>query len=233
MDSKINIKNILILLLFYSLGYVSNIVVLNWADIDIYGYISKIQNESVVQEIPVQEDIAIPECDPCICEEEEIDTCPILIDISGAVQSPGVYCFDKQSTVVDAVKKAKGFTQDAAFKYISMKINLASVMVDNSKIYIPFNMDSNCKLLTFDLPKDIVDITIPDVEKEEDITDIPSECISINTATLEELDTLNGVGPSIAQKIIDGRPYTKLDDLLNVSGIGESTLEKFIDVICL
>ena len=166
MDSKINIKNILILFLFYSFGYISNIVVLNWAEIDIYEYISKIQNESVIQEIPVQEDIPVSECDPCICEEEEEDSCPILIDISGAVQSPGVYCFDKQSTVVDAVKKAKGFTQDAAFKYISMKINLASVMVDHSKIYIPFNTDSNCRLLTFNLPKDIVDITIPDTEDD-------------------------------------------------------------------
>jgi competence protein ComEA len=50
---------------------------------------------------------------------------------------------------------------------------------------------------------------------------------------LEELETLNGVGPSTAQKIIDGRPYTKIEDLLNVSGIGEATLNKFKDSICL
>lgn len=236
MEGKIEYKNILILLLFFIIGYVSNILVENWADIDVYRYISTLRDENIVEEIPsnivLEEEL---ECEPCICEEIEQDICPVLVDISGAVNSPGVYCFEKGSTVVDAIKKAKGFTSIAGFKYISMRINLATQMVDNSKIYIPFETDYDCKLLTFDLPKEIIDITIPDTveeEKDKDINSV-SECISINTATQKELESLNGVGPSTALKILDGRPYSKLEDLLNVSGIGEATLNKFIDSICL
>jgi competence ComEA-like helix-hairpin-helix protein len=59
------------------------------------------------------------------------------------------------------------------------------------------------------------------------------DCISINHATSEELQTLNGVGPSTATKIIDGRPYFNINDLLNVSGIGPATLEKLEPHVCL
>ncbi len=233
MGSKIKLKNISILSLFFCLGYISNILVLNWGEIDIYQYISKLREENVITEI--EENIVVEKeiCEPKVVIEEEVDTCPILVDISGAVKSPGVYCFEKGSSVVDAVKKAKGFTLDAGFKYISMRINLATVMVDNSKIYIPFEMDYDCKLLTFNLPKDVVDITIPDIEDGEEDTEEPSECISINTATQQELETLSGVGPSTALKIVEGRPYTVLEDLLNVSGIGEATFNGFKDSICL
>ncbi len=232
MGSKVKVKNIFILSLFFCLGYISNILVLNWGEIDIYQYISNLREESVITEI--EENVVVEKeiCEPEVVIEEEIDTCPILIDISGAVKSPGVYCFEKGSSVVDAVKKAKGFTLDAGFKYISMRINLATVMIDNSKIYIPFEVDYDCKLLTFDLPKDVIDITIPDVEQEED-SEQPSECISINTATQQELETLSGVGPSTALKIVEGRPYTVLEDLLDVSGIGDATFNGFKDSICL
>ena len=55
--------------------------------------------------------------------------------------------------------------------------------------------------------------------------------IDINTATLEQLDTLPGVGPKTAQLIVDGRPYAKVDDLLRVKGIGPATLAKLKDLV--
>jgi competence protein ComEA len=57
--------------------------------------------------------------------------------------------------------------------------------------------------------------------------------VNINTATKEQLITLNGVGEATAKRIIDGRPYSQINDLLNVSGIGEATLAKFKDDICI
>lgn len=231
MQSSAKLKNIFILFFVFITGFLSHMFLIHYQDIDIFSLISKLNSETVVEEIKVEpkEEVLAEKIEEV---KEEVDLCPVLVDINGAVVNPGVYCFDKGASVIDAVKKAKGFTTDAGFKYISMKINLATVILDNSKIYIPFEKDYDCSLLAFSLPKEIVDITIPDTEQEEEQEDSET-CISINTATLEELDSLDGVGPSTAQKIIDGRPYEVLEDLLNVSGIGESTFNKFKENICL
>ena len=63
-------------------------------------------------------------------------------------------------------------------------------------------------------------------------SDSTQSCININTATKDQLTTLDGVGESTAQKIIDARPFSTIEDILNVSGIGESTYAKFKDDIC-
>ena len=202
-------------------------------NIDILSLISGFDDEVVIEKI-IEEDVKGLEIDCLeqVSEEEAIDPCPVLVDIGGAVKTPGVYCFEKEASVIDAVKKAKGFTKDAGLEYISMKINLATKMVDNSKIYIPFEKDYDCKLLTFSLPKEIVEITTPETEPEEP-EEVSTECISINDATQQELETLEGIGPSTATKIIEGRPYEVLEDLLNVSGIGETTFNNIEDSICL
>ena len=241
MEGQIKGKNIFILLLFFLLGFFTHVAVINWGNIDISPIISSLNRETVIEEVVESEEVADTVCTPAQENEEKVkqeeDPCPVLVDISGAVSTPGVYCFADGASIIDAVKRANGFTQDAGFKYISMKMNLSAEMKDNSKVYIPFENDYNCNLLAFSLPKEVVDIINAPQESNEDVNNGDSAndggCISINNATLQELETLNGVGPSTAQKIIDGRPYTKIEDLLNVSGIGEATLNKFKDSICL
>lgn len=241
MEGQIKIKNIFILLLFFLLGFFMHVAVVNWGNIDISPIISSLKGETVIEEIKeTEENGESVQCDVLVKSEnselQEEDPCPVLVDISGAVSTPGVYCFAQGTSVIDAVKRANGFTQDAGFKYISMKMNLSSVMKDNSKVYIPFESDYDCTLLAFSLPKGVVDIVIPpqDDNEDEDIDDTEeNDCVSINNGTQAELETLDGVGPSTAQKIIAGRPYSKIEDLLNVSGIGEATFNKFKDSICL
>lgn len=241
MEGQIKGKNIFILLLFFLLGFFTHVAVINWGDIDISPIMSSLNRETVIEEVAEGKEVVDTVCNP-VAEnedkgEEKEDPCPVLVDISGAVSTPGVYCFTEGASIIDAVKRANGFTQDAGFKYISMKMNLSAVMKDNSKVYIPFESDYNCNLLAFSLPKEVVDIINAPQESNDDVDNGDSTndggCISINNATLQELETLNGVGPSTAQKIIDGRPYSKIEDLLNVSGIGEATLNKFKDSICL
>ena len=244
MEGQIKAKNILILLFFFLLGFFMHVAVINWGNIDITPLISSLNEEIVIEEVKeeTEENGESLQCDVNAesknSESQEEDPCPVLVDISGAVSTPGVYCFAQGASVIDAVKRANGFTQDAGFKYISMKMNLSSVMIDNSKVYIPFESDYDCNLLAFSLPKEVVDIVIPpqnDSEDENEDLDNTEEngCISINNATQAELETLDGVGPSTAQKIIEGRPYAMIEDLLDISGIGESTFNKFKDKICL
>ncbi len=229
MESSIETKNILILLSLFLLGFLVGITISNIEKENIDLLLSQLRKESTldiqIEEVEEVKEVVVVE------EEEEIDPCPVRVDIAGAVKNPGVYCLEKDSAVIDVIRKAGGLIPSVAYKYLGMKVNLATLLTDNSKIYIPFEEDSICELLQFKLPKDVTNITEPKPPEEQENTQ--NECISINSATLEELDSLDGVGPSTAQKIIDGRPYEVLEDLLNVSGIGEATFEKFKDQICL
>ena len=131
------------------------------------------------------------------------------------------------------MNSSKGLKKGYAKDYLSRKINLALPLRNNQKIYIPFEQDVDCKLQEFAVIAKDVEDNFNDPETNTDTDNGETECININTATKEGLDTLDGIGPSTAQKIIDGRPYTQITGLLNVSGIGQATLDKFKDKICI
>lgn len=160
-----------------------------------------------------------------------VSRCSIVVDIAGAVSKPGVYCLEEGSNIYDAVELAKGFVEGIAHKYVSMKMNLSSNLTNHQKIYIPFESDVYCELKSLQYVKDDENGSVEGLNQDSITEDTPS-CININTATKDQLTTLDGVGESTAQKIIDGRPYSETADILNVSGIGEATYEKFKDDIC-
>jgi competence protein ComEA len=174
-----------------------------------------------------------------VCPEPEVvnTQCTIFVDISGALKTPGVYCFDPGDRVIDAVKKAGGFNTNTSLEYVARSINLSKVLVNNQKIYIPSKEELLCELKPFTLKEEEVVIQNPEenISPGVDIIDNPVEnnCININTASITELDSLTGIGPSTAQKIIDSRPYNLVTDLLKVSGIGQATFDKFKDNICI
>lgn len=182
--------------------------------------------------------------------------CTTYVDVSGALVKPGVYCLNSDALIIDAVNEAGGFSREAALKFIARKINLAQPLVSNQKLYFPYEKELICSL------QPLVDesiwieemmnnpvVELPTVEPYTDIeqtsktppASTPStptnsdngQCVNINTATKEQLITLNGIGEVTAKKIIEGRPYECIEDLLNVSGIGEATFTKFKDDICI
>lgn len=162
-----------------------------------------------------------------VVAQEQKPSCSLFIDVSGAVTNPNVYCLPEGSLIIDAIKKAGGFKKGLyAKEYIQSNINLAQKLESNQKLYIPFKNEFKYSKLKYDLVP-VVD-TI-DVSKGGD----SGNCISINIGSLEELDSLKGVGPSLAQKIIEGRPYKQVEDLNNISGIGDSLYSSIKDSVCL
>jgi len=142
---------------------------------------------------------------------------PIIVQIAGAVPRPGVYALAKGSRVQDAISAAGGFLAEAD----KTGINLARALDDGEQLEIPYAEGSSPVLGT----------PLPASTEATSST----ELIDINTASLAELDSLPGIGPTTAQKIIDYReqngPFLTKEDIINVSGIGPGTYERLKDLI--
>ncbi len=144
--------------------------------------------------------------------EKEDESSSIVIDVKGAVNQPDVYEIPKGARVFEAIQKAGGLREDAD----ELAVNLASPLQDGMVVYIPLKGE------TKENP-----FTSQNMMKEEDSD---QQKVNINAATSEELQTLTGIGPSKAEAIIAYReeqgPFTKIEDLLEVTGIGEKSFEK-------
>ncbi|KXG74621.1 ComE operon protein 1 [Fervidicola ferrireducens] len=138
----------------------------------------------------------------------------IVIHIAGAVKNPGVYELEEGSRVIDAVKAAGGYIPEADIA----GINLAKKLQDEDKIYIPQVGESPAS-------GDAVNGGISPSDGK----------ININSAGLDELDKLPGIGPALAQRIIDYRnqhgPFKSIEELKNVSGIGEKRFEEIKNLV--
>ena len=138
---------------------------------------------------------AAPEIVPITIAEPEI-----FVDVTGAVNNPGVYTLTGRSRVIDAIKAAGDSAPGADLS----TINLARVLNDGEQIY--------------------VDSTVINSSGQRVSKKVSSGPININRATLRQLDSLDGIGPVIAGRIIDYRKkngsFLTVDDLQKVSGIG-------------
>lgn len=139
----------------------------------------------------------------------------IRVDVEGEVKNPGVYEFEEGQIVDDAIKAAGGLTENADTDYVNKNINRAKKLQDAEKIYIP----------------GMGEVTGQENSGTGGVESKTSGKVNINTASSEELDLLPGIGPSYAEKIIQGRPYSKIEDIKKVPGIGDSTFEKIKDQI--
>jgi len=164
-----------------------------------------------------------------ISQENEIAE-PIIVHVTGAVKNWGVIELEAGARIIDAVNKAGGFTEDAD----SAKVNLAYVLSDGVKIYIP-NKSEEASAVTI---KEYITEESGDnvIVEEEQMKDSIDSLVNINKATQTELESLPGIGPSTAMKIISYRQeqgfFNNIEDIKNVSGIGESKFESIKDLIC-
>lgn len=136
----------------------------------------------------------------------------VVVHVSGEVVNPGVYRVVEGSRVDDAIELAGGFTENA----VQDSLNLARVIADGEQIIVSSVEDSQS----------------PDSVARGSAA---GGKVNINTASLEELDELPGVGESTAQKIIDDReqngPFLSCEDLKRVSGIGDKKYEELSELI--
>ncbi|WP_375346037.1 helix-hairpin-helix domain-containing protein [Priestia megaterium] len=137
----------------------------------------------------------------------------VMVDIKGAVQKPGVYQLPKDARVKDALAQAGGATKEADLR----QLNLASKLQDEMAVYIPAAGE--------EIPPSS---PVSSISSSGTSNDQP--LVNINTANTEELQTLNGIGPSKASAIVSYREenglFQTVEDLGQVSGIGEKSLEK-------
>ena len=150
------------------------------------------------------------------------DNSTIKVHITGEVQNPGIIEINENSRIADVIDLAGGLTSASDIS----KINLAYKIKDGQKIYIPSKNDEA------DITP-ILDNAGKGVIIEDQITN--HSLININTASQNELETLPGIGASTAQKIIIYREqngdFKKLDDIMNVPGIGNSKYNNIKDLI--
>ncbi|MFW6230163.1 MAG: helix-hairpin-helix domain-containing protein [Halanaerobium sp.] len=153
----------------------------------------------------------------------------IVVHLAGAVKRPGVYKLNQSDRLVDLIKAAGGLKENADLN----QINLAEKLYDGQKLVIIENYKNSSQKTLNNSTAD----NFEEIEPDSHNLSNDNSLININQADQEQLETLSGIGPSKAAAIIKYREensyFSNKEDLLNVSGIGEKTLENIRDEIVL
>lgn len=171
-------------------------------------------------------------------EQEKVDiTKEIMVYITGEVKNPGIYELEENSRIKDVIEKAGGLKETADIT----DINLATILQDEDKITIPSKeenkqekqntekIQSNKQSKTTEKSQNTTSISTNTTGKNQNTK------VNINTATQTELETLPGIGPSTASKIVSYRKengkFKSIEEIKKVNGIGESKYKKIKELI--
>jgi len=181
----------------------------------IYGFYKSFPRENFIEDENVNSEFDIE------TEAEIINKKTIYVHIDGAVIIPGIKEVEEGTRIFELIEIAGGLAEDADIS----KINLASVLKDEQKIIVPY-------IVKEEVINNSSSNTTSAKSTKANKSQLP---ININYATFEEFQLLNGIGPSMAQKIIDYREengfFNSIEDIKNVSGIGEAKFNKIKDDI--
>jgi len=143
----------------------------------------------------------------------------LVVDVEGAVLKSGVHYVSSDSRLQDALIAAGGLSSDADRDWVTKNLNLAVKLTDGAKIYIPR------------IGEDVKGTTPLRQGFAGQAGSTSSDQININTASEQSLDSLPGIGPVTAQKIINGRPYSSIDELLSKKIVGSKVFEQIKEKI--
>ncbi len=138
---------------------------------------------------------------------EGIGSGEVVIEVSGAVETPGVYRLSTNARVEDALIAAGGISADADRNWMEKTLNRAAKITDGQKIYIPR------------INEQISGVSANNVAGYQSVSSVGgsgfTKTVNVNTASQKELESLWGIGPVTAQNIIEQRPYSTVEELLN------------------
>jgi competence protein ComEA len=146
---------------------------------------------------------------------------PIVVFVSGAVVTPGLYALPSDARLGDALRAAGGVLADAV-----TSINQAERLWDGAQVHVPAIAEAPTILQ----PSAGVSGAPPALSNASPSMSSGGK-ININTASVDQLTSLPGIGPAKATAIVEGRPYASVDDLDRVSGIGPKTIEQLRELI--
>ena len=152
----------------------------------------------------------------------------IRVDIEGAVKNPGLYSLKEGSILEDLLAVCGGFSDSVDGMRVAKEFNRAEILSDGQKIYIP----TKGEVAGAEAGAASSRATS---SSGAESAEMPIGKININSATAEQLDTLPGIGPAYASRIIDYRNshggFKSIEEIQEVTGIGPKTLEKLKDQI--
>lgn len=145
-------------------------------------------------------------------EEEGEGVGEIMVDVAGAVEKGGVYKLSSKARVGDALVAAGGLSAEADRDWVAKNMNLAERVEDGTKVYVPTKAEGQ---------------SVSGEGKQVVVAnEVVGTRININTASVSELDKLEGIGEVRAKAIVANRPYSKTEELVSKAGIPESVYEK-------
>lgn len=149
----------------------------------------------------------------------------VIVHITGAVKTPGIVKLPEGARIEDAIDKAGGLTEDADIS----DVNLAYVLEDGIKIKIPTSSEEKNEEI-------IINSSGEGIVEKEISNNSENKIININKANETDLQTLPGIGASLAGRIVEYRnsngKFNEIEDIKNVSGIGDSKYENIKNFIC-
>lgn len=190
----------------------------------IYLVYNKIGNNSSIK---LNEDILVSNNSSNTSENSKIteDEDIVVVHITGSVKTPGIVKLKEGSRIEDAIEAAGGLTDDADISLV----NLAYILDDGTKIRIPSAFDEEIEeddIMTDEIGENVV---------VENTSSTSSKTVNINKATQTELQTLPGIGASLASKIIEYREqngkFKSIEDIKEVTGIGDNKYENIKNLI--
>ncbi len=146
----------------------------------------------------------------------------VVVDVSGAVRNPGLYQLPQNSRIFDALDLAGGLISSADINLIQQQVNLAERIVEGEKIYFPVIQSDGVGTSQKNPSSSF---------RNSENLNGSTHLISINSAAENDLDSLPGIGPSFAAKIISGRPYQNLNDLVTKTILNQNLFEKIKKLI--